>query len=687
MAHEMARFHYSLFTIRSFQRRRPLQLDQSTPIVPLAETVEKTLKQCARAYAHQAWSHLAADVRLTTTLIHPLLTAAEQADPAAVGLATYALFQWAVDQLKPAGPPQWQAYTWRAYLLLQQAYLQATPFAALARQLAISEQTVFQSRRKAIAQLVTILSDELDKPQAEPIRRHYLADCRYAQFDPSAQQLLALLAANQEPQPLAALLPLLPANHATTASSLHTQLLLLQQDGALTLTATGDRDGDLIVAITPIFQAALAAMRPAAVSEAHQQWAAAYAQRGAIRQAVAHYHCADRPQAAATLLLTEQRALINSGATAQLLQALQRFQPEQVDEPSWARLKVLAGDLAIQQQDLQAALDEYQHALTVADPELRALAYHRRARAFLSLNLDEALLHYQMALATLAGNTADPALYVRIQCDCAWFYIQERPNLLKAAALLRELQATVQPTNPLGRSYIANAWAGLYHRQGNDTAALAARLEAWTLANTAADREWAMTTGVNVGNDYVALAQYTAALDYYAQSRVLADQLDDIAMAGLIEKSLGACYFWLADYPAAANHYQRAYQRLQQVNRTQWLVHLCYDLAELFAQMWDYPTMRRYVDEGMRLCRQLRNHKLLAELETLAATVAWLEPCNERQQAALRQAKSVGAITNRDYQSLTGCAQRQAVRDLNELCDLGILHRDGQGRAVRYLVA
>lgn len=66
--------------------------------------------------------------------------------------------------------------------------------------------------------------------------------------------------------------------------------------------------------------------------------------------------------------------------------------------------------------------------------------------------------------------------------------------------------------------------------------------------------------------------------------------------------------------------------------------------------------------------------------------MAWLEPLHERQRAALQQVKRTGAITNGDYQTMTGCAQRQAVRDLNELCAQGILRREGEGRR-RYVAA
>lgn len=80
-----------------------------------------------------------------------------------------------------------------------------------------------------------------------------------------------------------------------------------------------------------------------------------------------------------------------------------------------------------------------------------------------------------------------------------------------------------------------------------------------------------------------------------------------------------------------------------------------------------YPAFCQYIAEGRRLCQQLRNHQLLESLEALATTLVWMQPFHERQRAALQQVKTTGAITNRNYRQQTGCAQRQAVRDLNDL--------------------
>ena len=60
---------------------------------------------------------------------------------------------------------------------------------------------------------------------------------------------------------------------------------------------------------------------------------------------------------------------------------------------------------------------------------------------------------------------------------------------------------------------------------------------------------------------------------------------------------------------------------------------------------------------------------------------------NERQRKALDYASKHGQITNRDYQKLCDISRRQALKDLNELVKKGLLIKDGEGRAVRYVMS
>jgi len=58
-----------------------------------------------------------------------------------------------------------------------------------------------------------------------------------------------------------------------------------------------------------------------------------------------------------------------------------------------------------------------------------------------------------------------------------------------------------------------------------------------------------------------------------------------------------------------------------------------------------------------------------------------------RQLRAMDFIKSHGFITNKYYSQLSGISERQALRELNEMVDSGILTRMGKGRACRYVMS
>jgi two-component system NtrC family response regulator len=57
-----------------------------------------------------------------------------------------------------------------------------------------------------------------------------------------------------------------------------------------------------------------------------------------------------------------------------------------------------------------------------------------------------------------------------------------------------------------------------------------------------------------------------------------------------------------------------------------------------------------------------------------------------RQMRAVEFIKNHGFITNKYYSQLADISERQALRELNELVDSGLLHRIGKGRACKYVL-
>ncbi len=59
---------------------------------------------------------------------------------------------------------------------------------------------------------------------------------------------------------------------------------------------------------------------------------------------------------------------------------------------------------------------------------------------------------------------------------------------------------------------------------------------------------------------------------------------------------------------------------------------------------------------------------------------------NQRMQRALGFAQTNGFITNKYYSKLNGISERQALRELTDLVEMGQLSREGKGRACRYVL-
>lgn len=57
-----------------------------------------------------------------------------------------------------------------------------------------------------------------------------------------------------------------------------------------------------------------------------------------------------------------------------------------------------------------------------------------------------------------------------------------------------------------------------------------------------------------------------------------------------------------------------------------------------------------------------------------------------RQRRSIDFISDHGHITNKDYAQLNGISERQALRELNELVESGVLRRIGKGRACRYIL-
>ncbi len=100
-------------------------------------------------------------------------------------------------------------------------------------------------------------------------------------------------------------------------------------------------------------------------------------------------------QLAAQTLVDKQQAIVNRQQTREFGAILAEFQRHELDDTLWFQLKIVAGDLAFNTQNIDTAINEYRHALSTPDLQTRALAYYRRAQAYKHRDIDQALAHYQ----------------------------------------------------------------------------------------------------------------------------------------------------------------------------------------------------------------------------------------------------------------------------------------------------
>lgn len=618
-----------------------------------------------------------------------------QGEPATLdvrGRILRALLQWAVDKLRPGGAFSWTLPAWRAYNVLHSYYFQGLRAADLAEQLAVAEQTLYQWRSQALATVAHLLQEELLTPHDRQGRQFYACAERYQRCTADEQQLLRITALFTSVLPLPLLHQLAETVDVQTISASLQRLIashLLLSDEQQTTVA-------LHAELRPYL---LTLLQPEARRLLHAVAGDYYRSQGDALTAAHHLRAASEFVQAATLLIEQQRALVDSRQLAALSLLIEEFRPHEVPTNVWAQLKIVAGELAEFTHNIDRALAEYQQALLAPDLTTKATAYYRRAKAFEQKNSDEALAHYAYAIRLLEERRSDQgrlarvdlALLVRLYIQRAWIFLQVRPDQTQAAADLQRAQALSDPTDRQLWSDLYNALGEFYHRQGQPTASVDHYWQAWLAANEVLDRERLSQTAHNLGLVYMAdLQQYDRALEYLRQSQTLAEQTGNRPMVGLCAKSIGACYFWLNDLPAAIAAYETAAAIFRETGNGALQARIAYDLAEAQVLLGELDLAQQHYQNGLALATALGDVGALADFAQLAQQQPQLVrptlALNERQQQALAYIRAHGQITNRDYQQLTGVAQKQTVRDLNELVEQALLVRIGSGRATRYVL-
>lgn len=644
---------------------------------------QAAVSDALKLYREGDWLKLADVLLAHTPLVEACFLEGEVVGHAERARIMAAMLHWAVDKLSPGGEPNWLASSWRHYHVLAGYYLEGRRVAELAEQLAIVEQTFYSWRTTALQAVSRVIFQELLTPQDLNGRCRYALKARYNHYTSREQKLLRWLSifAPGEFVPQIWLEQFLPAeNWAEEVQHLRLMGVILANEPA---TA---------VALHPGLHAFISLLLPANEKKTWHQLAAQQAQqRQEYLAAACHWQWAGDFVALAQTLITYRQAIFDANQADGLRALLIAFPFAELNTlPTLqAQLKIVAGKVAEYVQNMEAAIADYGEALGAPDLPTKAQAYYLRAKALQRHNVDESLAHFEYGIE-LVATAVEPdllSLHVNMIIDRAWIFIQERPDPVRATADLAQAEAIIPPQDRALWADLYNAQAGLAYQKKNLQEALSYRLKAWVAASETQDLERMTKMAYNLGQAYLWLQEYAPGLDYLKKSSDLAQKAGNLQMQGLSHKGMGSCYFLQGQMGNAIVHYQMAYVLWDKTKNANWRSVICYDLAEAYATLGDLATARRYFNEGQALAAELGASRTVAAFTALATQHPGLVlALNERQQLALGEAQKTGAITKQAYAALTAVSPSQAHRDLQALCEMGLLQMQGKGRATQYIL-
>ena len=613
-----------------------------------------------------------------TSLVEDCFLSNVPVSPDVRGGTLQSILHWATDRLRPSGKHSWVAYQWRLYNTIYYFYFEHVRIAELAERMAIAEQTLYQIRGEAMATIARVLQAELQTPSNLAGRKHYVIANRYARLSADQQLILRLLAAFQQGMPSKLLHQLAAQNNATHIQQAIHQLV------ASNWIVTNERGTELLLQ-PEVSHDLLTRLTPTERSTWHQAIGDYFVARRRYFEAAQHYFSADLPQTAAQICIDHYQAIVADLRVDDLLKLIGEIHPSDLEESIWVRLKVIAGDAAYLLEDVDTALREYQQALSATDLSIKALAYYRRAKVLEVRSSDEALASYAYCIQLLERLKPIDPLIVQVYINRAFFCIEQERHITRSENDLQRAAQLIEPTARADWSHLHNAWLMLSILKGEWEKAIEHGQQAWLAANEIHNVDRMLHTSHNIGQLYARLGRFEQALPYLEQSLKLAREVGNRHREGLSLKSIGNGKFMLEAYVEAEQLYQAAYAIFIEVGNDNWKAHTCYDLAEVYAELGDQVAMQRYFEEGSQIAHAAGDVRLIEEFESFGRNHQSLfTKLNPRQQAALDHIKANGKITNKQYQRINDVSARQALRDLQELEESGILIKLGRGRATHY---
>lgn len=621
---------------------------------------------------------------LPTPLFTEMLLLAEPLSMNNIREVVQAILQWGLRQLQPAGEQNWHDNFWRHYNVLAPFYLQGEAVAVLAEKMGIAEQTFYEWRSTAVSVFAQILYQECYQPRDLYGRQLQLIRQKYQQLSNHETRLLNLATISASPLPLR---PLFNAQEINIFKELEDRYLLVFTNEQKEITQP-DNLHHLLNELLSEEQ------RVAGHSLLHEK----FLQADILPAAIQHAYASGDVEQTVQLAVQNEAQLFQQGDAAELQQLWRKIvelgaQGAGVDTNQWAQFLMIAAKTAEWAEALDLALDYSRQALSAPDNEVKIKAYYQRAKLLSRVNLDECLSHYAVCLDLIErsallenGKSESKRLATRMLIDRAWIFIQERPNYARADADLQRAESLIPAADSALWCDLYNVRAGLIARSQSAQEAMPYRLQALTSAEASGDIERMTKMAYNVGMDTMFGGDYENGRYYLRKSLEWALTSGNQQTLGLAHKGLGNCAFFTADYAEAIVHYKKAFDIWCTTNNKNWQVYISYDLVEAYATVGEFAQARQQLEFGKNLAAELGNERILAELEDLTQTFPALQfELGERQAQALAYLNAHNSMTRQQYIDLTGVAKSQAYRDLDEMCQLGLIERCGKGRGTHYM--
>jgi tetratricopeptide (TPR) repeat protein len=161
------------------------------------------------------------------------------------------------------------------------------------------------------------------------------------------------------------------------------------------------------------------------------------------------------------------------------------------------------------------------------------------------------------------------------------------------------------------RLWAVNALAKEYvYEDPDSTEKLARKAVAW--AKKINSKKWEIN-GLNViGVSYALRGKFIEALDYFKQSLVLSEELQDKLVLSYALGNIGNIYRTLSDYTKALEYQERSLKIKHEINDQEGVALSYNNIGNLFYEMSNYPKALEYHERSLKLQRELKNKRGIA---------------------------------------------------------------------------